>query len=199
MENIKLDSILYNVSEIEKSEYNNTTNSDYSIMYNIVSEEITNDVYAHNNCKNVPLQGQNKIFPYEVQNLEERFNMSKFPNRIRPEARVLKKYNTLANYTIVIVFLLFNINSSTSKKRKLTYYAELAHELIDAPVNSLKAKISQLDRLNYMGTNKQISHGLINAYNKIAHLDPHLLWSIIKKHQVLDSVAEINKLIKKDK
>lgn len=43
MENIKLDSILYNVSEIEKLECKNNTDSDYSDMYSVLNEEITND------------------------------------------------------------------------------------------------------------------------------------------------------------
>lgn len=232
MENIKLDSILYNVSEIEKLECKNNTDSDYSDMYSVLNEEITNDnsydvseieksefdtnseylyppLIGNENLngivdmnRNLVLnQEENKISPYEVENLEERFNMKRFPDRIRREVRVLNKYNTLANYVVVIVYFLFKASLQHSKKSRLAHYAKLAHDLIDAPVNSLKAKISQLNRWDEMETNNQISYGLIDAYYKLANLDPNKLLTIIKNHGLTDAEKEkeINKLIKKDK
>ena len=140
-----------------------------------------------------------KIFPFKIEDLEKLYNNKRFPDRIRREARVLKIYNTLANYSVVTVYLLFEANKKVNKKSRLTHYANLAHEVIDAPVKSLKAKISQLDRWNYMEKNNQISYGLINAYYDIAHINPQILWNIIKNHDKLDAREEIKKLINKDK
>lgn len=229
MENIKLDSTLYNIAELKESSYN-ITDSDY---YRVFGEEIINDntydvseimkfefntnreysfppiienedingVHFHMNRNLVHNQEQNKISPYEVENLEARFNIKRFPERIRPKARVLKKYNTLANYAVVIVYFLFKASLQYSKKSRLAYYAKLAHDLIDVPENSLKAKISQLHRWDEMETNNQLSYGLIDAYYKLANLDPNKLLTIIKSHGLNDAEKEleINKLIKKDK
>ncbi len=214
MENIKLDSTLYNIAE---SAYTNT-DSDYSLLYSVagieesefnvdreylypplIGNEHLNGIVAVN--RNLVLnQEQNKIFPYEVENLEARFNVKRFPERVRPEARVLKKFNTLANYAVVIVYFLFKASLQYSKKSRLGHYANLAHDLIDAPVNSLKAKISQLHRWDEMETNNQLSYGLINAYYKLINLDPNKLLIIIKNHGLNDAEKEleINKLIKKE-
>ena len=140
-----------------------------------------------------------KIFPFKIEDLEKLYNNKRFPDRIRREARVLKIYNTLANYSVVTVYLLFEANKKVNKKSRLTHYANLAHQVIDAPVNSLKAKISQLDRWNYMEKNNQVSHGLIDAYYNLAHINPQILWNIIKNHDKVDALEEIKKLIKKDK
>lgn len=140
-----------------------------------------------------------KIFPFKIEDLEKLYNNKRFPDRIRREARVLKIYNTLANYSVVTVYLLFEANKKVNKKSKLTYYANLAHQVIDAPVNSLKAKISQLARFDYMNKNPQISYGLIYALNDISHINPQILWNIIKNHDKVDALEEIKKLINKDK
>lgn len=140
-----------------------------------------------------------KIFPFKIEDLEKLYNNKRFPDRIRREARVLKIYNTLANYSVVTVYLLFEANKKVNKKSKLTHYANLAHQVIDAPVNSLKAKISQLARFDYMDKNPQISYGLIYALNDISHINPQILWNIIKNHDKVDALEEIKKLINKDK
>ncbi|CAM3548403.1 hypothetical protein [Arcobacter aquimarinus] len=153
----------------------------------------------------------NKIFPYEIEDLERLYNIERFPNRIRREPRVLRKYNELANYVVVTAYLLFKEATIANKKPRLPYeakpnprpqltkYAELAHEIIDAPMKSLKAKISQLDRWDYMENNPQVSFGLIKAFYDLANINPQILWNIIKNHNKLNALEEIKKLIKKDK
>lgn len=153
----------------------------------------------------------NKIFPYEIEDLEITYNIKRFPERIRREPRVLRKYNELANYVVVTAYLLFKEATIANKKPRLKYqakpdprpqltkYAELAHEIIDAPMKSLKAKISQLDRWDYMENNPQVSFGLIKAFYDLSNINPQILWNIIKNHNKLNALEEIKKLIKKDK
>ena len=153
----------------------------------------------------------NKIFPFEIEDFRKLYNIKRFPERIRRKPRVLKKYNELANYAVVTIFFLFKADTIANKKPRslyhakadprprLTYYAKLAHEIIDAPINSLKAKISQIDRWDYMDENHQLSLGLIKAYYDLANVNLEMLWNIINNHNKLDALEEIKKLINKGK
>ena len=184
---------------------NNSTNSNEEIELRSIIDNAPIAEFSPFQSSNFSVDNENiaieneKNFQFQIEDLEKLYNNKRFPDRIRREARVLKIYNTLANYSVVTVYLLFEANKKVNKKSRLTHYANLAHEVIDAPVKSLKAKISQLDRWNYMEKNNQISYGLINAYYDIAHINPQILWNIIKNHDKLVAREEIKKLINKDK
>lgn len=102
-----------------------------------------------------------KIFPFELENLAQKYNLTRFPERNRREARVKKIYNFFGNIFIVIGYKYLE---STNFARKSPIYISMElSKHIDISEKTFKVKMSQLK--SYINTNeKTCSLELIKTY-----------------------------------
>lgn len=102
-----------------------------------------------------------KIFPFELEDLAQKYNLTRFPERNRREARVKKINNFFGNIFVVIGYKYLE---STNFARKSPIYISMElSKHIDISEKTLKVKMSQLK--SYINTNeKTCSIELIKTY-----------------------------------
>lgn len=121
-----------------------------------------------------------KIFPFEVEDLARIHNNERFPNRERRNPKIKKKYNTTANALIVCGQKL--VAESNFKRGEAHRVSKRMSKIIDIPVSSIKTKIFQLNSYIELGENKQISLGLIKAYEKFIDVSGYDLLRVLENH-----------------
>lgn len=121
-----------------------------------------------------------KIFPFEVEDLARIHNNERFPNRERRNPKIKKKYNTTANALIVCGQKL--VAESNFKRGEAHSVSKRMSKIIDIPVSSIKTKIFQLNSYIELGENKQISLGLIKAYEKFIDVSGYDLRRVLENH-----------------
>lgn len=129
----------------------------------------------------IDYRNRKKLFPFEYQRLERTLNIERFPNRIRPEPKALKKYNLLANIAIVIGYKKFEY--LRFRRGKLNDVVKDIAELVDLKESSLKAKISQLKKYVETDDKNCASKGMINTYEKYKHIEYDKLYSVLSNHE----------------
>ena len=105
-----------------------------------------------------------KISPFQKENLERLYNLTRFPNRIRREAKTLRKYGLRGNCAIVLGYFL--IKERRFLKGCQKEVAIKLNKIINIPVSTLKVKINQLKDYVETGYDKQISYGIIKTYKQ---------------------------------
>jgi hypothetical protein len=122
-----------------------------------------------------------KISPFIKEDLNRIYNIERFPNRIRREPKLLRKYNLIGNAAIVIGY--YQIHERKFKKGSLKNVAIELNKIIDIPVNTLKVKISQLKDYLATGYDKQISYGIINAYKQFKFVPLKKLYKVFYSYE----------------
>ncbi len=108
-----------------------------------------------------------KIYPFKFEDLNEIYNIERFPNRVRRKPKAKRKYNDFAN--IYIVFGYKYIEYNNFQKGYLNDIANFIHDRVAITKGSIKAKISQLK--SYINTNdKTCSYDLIKMYKRFKNV-----------------------------
>jgi hypothetical protein len=139
--------------------------------------------------------GMIKIYPFEIEDLREVYNVEKFPDRERRKARVKRKYNFFGNIFVVIGYK-YLLSTNFAKKSPIYISGELS-KYIDISEQTFKTKMSQLK--SYIKTNeKTCSIDLIKMYLNYMGVPYWELESIIKsEHMNLFKMKEeFEKLLK---
>ncbi len=135
----------------------------------------------------IPTDRGNKIFPFEFEDLDKIYNIYRFPDRIRRDARVKKIYNFWGN--IYILYGFKHVQYYQFKRGELGKISKLISEVILIPENSVKAKISQLK--SYINKNeKTCSYDLIKIYNRFKSVSYHNLKDALETSKHLEKVKE---------
>lgn len=136
-----------------------------------------------------------KIFPFELEDLTQKYNLTRFPERNRREARVKKIYNFFGNIFVVIGYKYLE---STNFARKSPIYISMElSKYIDISEKTLKVKMSQLK--SYINTNeKTCSIELIKTYLTYSTVPYFEFEKIInvKHRNLFEMKEEFEKLLK---
>lgn len=102
-----------------------------------------------------------KIYPFAIEDLSKSYNLTRFPNRKRRDAKVLKKYNFFGNIYVVIGYA-YLVKMRFSKKSAI-YISKDLSQYIDISETTFRVKISQL-KSYIMRQEKTCSYDLIKTY-----------------------------------
>lgn len=124
-----------------------------------------------------------KIFPSEREDLSQIYNLDRFPERKRREARILKKYNFVANACCVYGWKLYT-RYYFKKKGSRTKAANDVAKILDVPADSIKVKISQIASCAETGKADRMSDGLYLAYNELKDIHYNELRISLEKYKI---------------
>lgn len=111
--------------------------------------------------------GKKKIYPFIFEDLNEIYNIERFPNRVRRKPKVKRKYNYFANIYIILGYKYIEYNNF--RKGDINDITNLIHDRVAVTKGSIKAKISQLKA--YINTNdKTCSYDLIKIYKRFKNV-----------------------------
>lgn len=102
-----------------------------------------------------------KIYPFAIEDLSKSYNLTRFSNRKRRDAKVLKKYNFFGNIFVVIGYA-YLVKMSFSKKSSIFISKEVTKH-IDISESIFKVKLSQL-KAYVVREEKTCSYDLIKTY-----------------------------------
>ena len=104
-----------------------------------------------------------KIYPFIFEDLNDSYNIERFPDRVRRKPKAKRKYNYFANIYIILGYKYFEYKNF--KKGYIDEIAKLIHDRVAVSVESIKVKISQLKA--YIHKNKKTcSYDLIKMYKR---------------------------------
>ena len=107
--------------------------------------------------------GKKKIYPFIFEDLNDSYNIERFPDRVRRKPKAKRKYNYFANIYIILGYKYFEYKNF--KKGYIDEIAKLIHDRVAVSVESIKVKISQLKA--YIHKNKKTcSYDLIKIYKR---------------------------------
>lgn len=102
-----------------------------------------------------------KIYPFAIEDLSKSYNLTRFPNRRRRDAKILKKYNFFGNIYVVIGYA-YLVKMDFSKKSSIFISKDLS-KYIDISETTFKVKLSQL-KAYAVREEKTCSYDLIKTY-----------------------------------
>ena len=83
-----------------------------------------------------------KIYPFIFEDLNDSYNIDRFPDRVRRKPKAKRKYNYFANIYIILGYKYFEYKNF--QKGSIDYIANLIHDRVAVSKGSIKVKISQL-------------------------------------------------------
>ena len=83
-----------------------------------------------------------KIYPFIFEDLNDSYNIERFPDRVRRKPKAKRKYNYFTNIYIILGYKYFEYKNF--QKGSIDYIANLIHDRVAVSKGSIKVKISQL-------------------------------------------------------
>lgn len=152
-------------------------------------EEFNSSFWNSQALNTIPnISVKNKISPFEVENLNRIYNIERFPDKPRREAKILLKYNTTTNALIVCGQKL--VAESNFRMGEANRVSKRMSKIIDIPVSSIKTKIFQLNSYIKSGEDKYISIGLIKAHKKFINVSGYDLVRVLENHNSYLSIEK---------
>lgn len=147
---------------------------------NIVTDEISyveNGEMVYIRQGYIIRQGEVKIFPFALEDLSKRYNLLRFPDRVRDNPKILRKYNFFGNIFIVIGCKYIEFSGL---KKSPIYIAMKINKDIDISEETIKTKMSQLKAYIKKGE-KTCSYGLIKTYLNFKNVPYEELEQVINR------------------